>query len=71
MYKDVWKRIWAFVMMLCLVVTMVEWPTTVYAAQGTVNTYQNGNGALDSEPYAATTVAAVFTANRNADGAEL
>lgn len=71
MYKDVWKRIWAFMMMVCLIVTMVEWPTTVSAAQGTVNIYQSGSGAMDTDPYAATTVAAVFTANQNADGAEL
>lgn len=71
MYKDVWKRAWAFMMMVCLIVTMVEWPTTVSAAQGMVNIYQSGSGTMDTEPYAATTVAAVFTADQNADGAEV
>lgn len=69
MYKDVWKRIWAFMMMVCLIVTMVEWPTTVSAAQGTVNTYQSGSGEMVVSD--ATAMAAVFTANQNADGAEV
>lgn len=46
MYKDVCKRISAFMLTVCLIVTMVEWPTTVWAGQGTVNTYRNGDGVL-------------------------
>lgn len=71
MYKDVCKRISAFMLTVCLIVTMVEWPTTVWAGQGTVNTYQNGDGVLAGAPCETQAVAAVFTANRNADGAEL
>lgn len=71
MYKDVCKRISAFMLTVCLIVTMVEWPTTVWAGQGTVNTYRNGDGVLAGAPCEAQAVAAVFTANRNADGAEL
>lgn len=69
MYKDVWKRIWAFMMVICLVATMVEWPTTVWAGQGTVNTYQSGSG--DTKVSDATSMAVVFTANQNGGGAEL
>ena len=29
MYKDVCKKISAFMLTVCLIVTMVEWPTTV------------------------------------------
>ena len=71
MYKDVCKRISAFMLTVCLIVTMVEWPTTVWAGQGTVNTYRNGDGVLAGAPCEAQAVAAVFTADRNADGAEL
>ena len=39
--------------------------------QGTVNTYRNGDGVLAGAPCEAQAVAAVFTADRNADGAEL
>ena len=46
MYKDVCKKISAFMLTVCLIVTMVEWPTTVWAGQGTVNTYRNGDGVL-------------------------
>ena len=71
MYKDVCKRISAFMLTVCLIVTMVEWPTTVWAGQGTVNTYRNGDGVLAEAPCENQAVAAVFTADRNADGAEL
>ena len=71
MYKDVCKRISAFMLTVCLIVTMVEWPTTVWAGQGTVNTYRNGDGVLAGAPCENQAVAAVFTADRNADGAEL
>lgn len=72
MYKDVCKRVWAFLLTVCLVMTMVEWPTTIWAATGgAANTYQNGNGTLEAQPYEAATVAAVFTVNQNAGGAEL
>lgn len=71
MYKDVCKRISAFMLTVCLIVTIVEWPTTVWAGQGTVNTYRNGDGVLAGAPCEAQAVAAVFTADRNADGAEL
>ena len=71
MYKDVCKRISAFMLTVCLIVTMVEWPTTVWAGQGTVNTYRNGDGVLAGAPCETQAVAAVFTADRNADGAEL
>ena len=67
MYKDVCKRISAFMLTVCLIVTMVEWPTTVWAGQGTVNTYRNGDGVLAGAPCETQAVAAVFTANRNAD----
>lgn len=50
MYKDVCKRISAFMLTVCLIVTMVEWPTTVWAGQGTVNTYRNGDGVLAGAP---------------------
>ena len=50
MYKDVCKRISAFMLTVCLIVTMVEWPTTVWAGQGTVNTYRNGDGVLAGGP---------------------
>ena len=50
MYKDVCKRISAFMLTVCPIVTMVEWPTTVWAGQGTVNTYQNGDGVLAGAP---------------------
>ena len=70
MYKDVCKKISAFMLTVCLIVTMVEWPTTVWAGQGTVNTYRNGDGVLAGAPCEAQAVAAVFTANRNADGAD-
>ena len=71
MYKDVCKKISAFMLTVCLIVTMVEWPTTVWAGQGTVNTYRNGDGVLAGAPCETQAVAAVFTADRNADGAEL
>ena len=68
MYKDVWKRSLAAVLTLCLVVTLVQWPTTV-KAEGTKtwHTYQYG-GEGEASQVEVKTAAAVFTANQNADG---
>lgn len=70
MYKDVWKRILAFMMAACLVVTLVEWPDRVQAADGgSYYTYQYGDGN-PSDPLEVNTVAAVFTAGQNESGEE-
>ena len=55
-------------MTLCLVVTLVQWPTTV-KAEGTKtwHTYQYG-GEGEASQVEVKTAAAVFTANQNADG---
>lgn len=65
MYKDVWKRIFAFLMVACLIVTVVEWPTTVQAA--TRNEYRNGDGSLSTETYDAGMMAAIFTADKGSE----
>lgn len=72
MYKDVWKRIFAAVLTVCLVVTLVQWPTTVKAEEGkTYHDYQHG-GDGTAEIVNAVTAAAVFTAGKNeASGAEI
>lgn len=70
MYKDVWKRILAFMMAACLIVTLVEWPDSVQAADGgSYYTYQYGDGN-PSDPLEVNTVAAVFTAGQNESGEE-
>lgn len=69
MYKDVWKRILALAVAVCMIGTSVCWPETVSAAETTkqYHTYQHGAGSttgwLD-----ANTAAAVFTVGQNAKG---
>lgn len=72
MYKDVWKRIFAAVLTVCLVVTLIQWPTTVKAEEGkTYHDYQHG-GDGTAEIVNAVTAAAVFTAGKNeTSGAEI
>lgn len=68
MYKDVWKRILAVMVVVCMVVTVVEWPQTAKAETAkTYHTYQYG----DSESAGFVTgnkVAAVFQTNQNESG---
>ena len=74
MYKDVCKeRISAFMLTVCLVVTMVEWPTTVWSRTGNGKHLSERRREYWQEAPTCETqaVAAVFTADRNADGAEL
>lgn len=72
MYKDVWKRALAVLVVICMVFTVVEWPQTVKAEPGkTYHTYQYGEnesaGFVTGER-----VAAVFLTNQNeAAGAEI
>lgn len=72
MYKDVWKRILAMMVTICLVVTLVEWPTTVKAESGKIyHTYQYG-GSEDAGTVAAKTASAVFMTGQNSkEGAEI
>lgn len=66
MYKDVWKRILAVAITVCMVVSLV--PETVMAAEAkNYHTYQHGSGSTSGWAEA-TTVAAIFTAGQNASG---
>ena len=66
MYKDVAKRILAFMMMVCMFVTLTEWPVPVWAAGTGNHTHFNGDGATAEGTLDAGTMAAVF----KTDGAE-
>ena len=69
MYKDVWKRVLAVAVTVCLVVTFVQWPTTVRAEEGkTYHLYQHGGGDGEAELVNARRAAAVFTVGQNEDG---
>lgn len=70
MYKDVWKRILAFMMAVCLIVTLVEWPDNVQAAEAKYYTYQNGSEGA-SDLLNADTAGAIFTANQDGQGDEV
>lgn len=66
MYKDVWKRILAVMVTVCMVVGMM--PDTVMAAEAkNYHTYQHGSGST-SGWVEADTVAAVFTVGQNSSG---
>lgn len=66
MYKDVWKRILAVMVTVCMVVGMM--PDTVMAAEAkNYHTYQHGSGST-SGWVDADKVAAVFTVGQNSSG---
>ncbi len=66
MYKDVWKRILAVAVTVCMVVGMM--PETVMAAEAkNYHTYQHGSGSTSGWAEAAT-VAAIFTVGQNSSG---
>lgn len=68
MYKDVWKRILAMAVAVCMIGTSIQWPETVMAAGvKQYHNYQHGSGSAsynDGRNYAA----AVFTINQNSSG---
>lgn len=68
MYKDVWKRILALVLAVCLIGTAIQWPETVMAAEvKDYHTYQHGSGSTSG--WVETNVAAaVFTVGQNSSG---
>lgn len=70
MYKDVGKRILALVLMVCMVVTLVERPVTVQAAESrNYYTYQQGSGgASGSNLLDATTAAMIFQVGQAGEG---
>lgn len=69
MYKDVCKRIWAMVLAVCMVVTLVQWPETVMAAEAkNYHTYQHGAGST-SGYIGESMAAAVFTVGKSSSGA--
>lgn len=70
MYKDVGKRILALVLMVCMVVTLVEWPVTVQAAESrNYYTYQQGSGgASGSNLLDAATAAMIFQVGQAGEG---
>lgn len=72
MYKDVWKRALAVLVVICMVFTVVEWPQEVKAEPGkTYHTYQYG-GNESAGFVTGERAAAVFLANQNeAAGAEI
>lgn len=72
MYKDVWKRVLAVLVVICMVFTVVEWPQTVKAEPGkTYHTYQYG-GNESAGFVTGERAAAVFLTNQNeAAGAEI
>lgn len=65
MYKDVWKRILAVMMVVCMVFTLTDWPVTVKAA-GVKNYYTYQYGGESSEFIEGGTVATVYTVDQNA-----
>lgn len=72
MYKDVWKRVLAVLVVICMVVTVVQWPQTVKAEPGkTYHTYQYGEN--ESAGFVAgERAAAVFLTSQNESaGAEI
>ena len=72
MYKDVWKRILALALAVCLVGASIQWPETVMAAEvKNYHTYQHGSGSTSG--WVETNVAAaVFTVGQNSSkGAEI
>ncbi len=68
MYKDVWKRILALAVAVCLIGVSIQWPDEVLAAEvKDYHTYQYGGGSttgwVDTN-----TAAAVFTVGKNTSG---
>lgn len=72
MYKDVWKRVLAVVVTICLVVTLVQWPTAVKAGDSkTYHTYQYGESESAGTVDAKTTAAVFMTGQNASEGAEI
>lgn len=68
MYKDVWKRVLALVVAVCLIGASIQWPQTVMAAEvKNYHTYQHGGGST-SGWIETNSAAAVFTVGQNASG---
>ena len=70
MYKDVWKRILALAVMVCMIGTSIQWPQQVMAAEVAVkdyHSYQHGAGSA-SGWMDTNTAAAVFTVGQNTSG---
>lgn len=70
MYKDVWKRILALAVAVCMIGTSIQWPEQVMAAEVSekdYHTYQHGAGSSDGF-IEKNTAAAVFTVGQNTSG---
>lgn len=68
MYKDVWKRVLALVVAVCLIGTSIQWPEKVMAAEvKDYHTYQHGAGS-SSGWLETNTAAAVFTVGQSTSG---
>lgn len=68
MYKDVWKRVLALALAVCLIGTAIQWPEKVMAAEvKAYHTYQHGGGS-SSGWIESNTAAAVFTVGQSASG---
>lgn len=69
MYKDVWKRILALAVAVCLIGTSIHWPETVMAAEvKDYHTYQHGSGSTSGKWVESNVAAAVFTVGQNSSG---
>lgn len=68
MYKDVWKRVVALAVAVCLIGASIQWPEKVMAAEvKDYHTYQHGSGST-SGWIDTNTAAAVFTVGENTSG---
>lgn len=68
MYKDVCKRILAVAVVICMVVTLVEWPTSVKAAEAPSYHIYQYTGTESAGFASADTASAVFMTGQNAAG---